>query len=115
MRILSVPDINRIRRRHHDSVEHSMTGMLGLGCALFVSLVLIISSVAVTLFYINLTHDLPSVELLPSLLDPPNGILLQPTTFYDRTGKYEIFKLENPAVEERRFLDLDDTQPTRIH
>lgn len=114
MRILSVPDINRIRRRHHDSVEHSMTGMLGLGCALFMSLMLVISSVSVTLLYLNLTRDLPSVELIPSLLDPPRGILLQPTTFYDRTGKYEIFKLENPAVEERRFLDLDETQPNYL-
>jgi hypothetical protein len=85
--------------------------MLGLGCALFMSLMLVISSVSVTLLYLNLTRDLPSVELIPSLLDPPRGILLQPTTFYDRTGKYEIFKLENPAIEERRFLDLDETQP----
>ena len=36
--------------------------------------------------YADVTRDLPSVEILPRLLNPPDGLLLQPTRIYDRTG-----------------------------
>jgi membrane peptidoglycan carboxypeptidase len=54
--------------------------------------------------YINLTRDLPSVDVLPSLLEPPNGTLLQPTRLYDRTHEHVILTLENPAAIGKQYL-----------
>ena len=55
--------------------------ILSAHCALIITTVLA---------YVNLTTDLPSVETLPILFNPPEGLLLQPTRIYDRTGK-QIF------------------------
>ena len=41
--------------------------------------------------YVSLTRDLPSIEILPHLLNPPDGLLLQPTRIYDRTGENLLF------------------------
>src|SRR5574341_946501 len=41
--------------------------------------------------YVNLTRDLPSVEILPALLNPPDGLLLQPTRIYDRARAHVLF------------------------
>jgi membrane peptidoglycan carboxypeptidase len=62
--------------------------------------------VLLALAYTNLTTGLPSTAILPSLLDSQNGLLLQPTRFYDRTGQTLIYSLENPGIG-RRFLPLD--------
>lgn len=110
MRMLSVADINRIRRRQRDKVERKLRVILGLGCALVLSLIITITSITTAFIYINLTRELPSIESIPALLEPPHGALLQPTTFFDRTGEHVIFKLENPAVKERLFLDLDESK-----
>ncbi|MFO3797212.1 MAG: hypothetical protein ACK8QZ_08015, partial [Anaerolineales bacterium] len=39
------------------------------------------------LAWLYLTSDLPSIETLPILLDPQNGLLLQPTRLYDRHAR----------------------------
>lgn len=114
MRMLSVADINRIRRRQRDRDEHNLSRLIGLGIALLLSLIIAITSISTALIYIDLSRDLPSPELIPALLEPPHGDLLQPTTFFDRTGEHVIFKLENPAIEERLFLDLDQTKSNYI-
>lgn len=49
--------------------------------------------------------SLPNVETLPLLLDRQNGLLLQPTRFFDRTGSRQLSALENPGIA-RRFLPL---------
>ncbi len=56
--------------------------------------------------YADLTAGLPSTAALPALLDPQNGLLLQPTRFYDRSSQTLIYSLENPGIT-RRFLPLD--------
>lgn len=61
-------------------------------------------------YYSTLTSDLPSVELLPILMDSQKGQLLQPTRFYDRTGTKIIYTLENSGIE-RKFLSLDPALP----
>ena len=112
--MLSVPDINRMRRRQREKSERNFSSLFGLGCALFISLLIVVSSITFALIYTDLTRNLPSLESLPALLDPPDGLLLQPTTLYDRTGEYVILKLENPAVIERLFLNLDESQTNFI-
>ncbi|HEX7395202.1 MAG TPA: transglycosylase domain-containing protein [Anaerolineaceae bacterium] len=60
-----------------------------------------------TLAYASLTTGLPSTAILPALLDTKNGLLLQPTQLYDRTGQALLYSLDlRPAVL-RRFLPLD--------
>lgn len=59
--------------------------------------------------YAELTKNLPSIQILPALLDSRDGLLLQPTEFYDRSGQTLIYRLENPGIN-RRYLLLDPQQ-----
>lgn len=79
---------------------------IGLALAILLSLGAVIAGIALGLAYAGLTGDLPSVELLPIMLDSGEGQLLQPTRFYDRTGTHLIYSLENPGIA-RQFLKLD--------
>jgi membrane peptidoglycan carboxypeptidase len=51
-----------------------------------------------------MVSDLPSMDSLPVLLDPPDGLLLQPTTLYDRSGGSIIVRLKNPASEGSQYV-----------
>ena len=77
---------------------------LGLGVGLFLSLLGAILSLAGFWLYSSLTQNLPLPEVLPSLLEPPQGSLLQPTRLYDRTGQHVILTLENPASAGKQYL-----------
>ncbi len=79
---------------------HAPWMRLGLVSALLISLLLVIFTMAGIWYYTDLTRDLPSAHILPSLLEPPNGTLLQPTRLYDRTHEHVILTLENPAAVE---------------
>jgi membrane peptidoglycan carboxypeptidase len=57
---------------------------LGMLLSLLAGALILLSALA----YASLTKDLPSVEALPRLLNPPNGSLLQPTRVYDRSGQH---------------------------
>jgi Membrane carboxypeptidase (penicillin-binding protein) len=57
-------------------------------------------------YYASLTHDLPSIEQLPVLLDKQNGELLQPTRLMDRSGSQALASLENDGIA-RHFLSVD--------
>ena len=84
-------DVIPILRRRRDRRESARRGVeartrrfsLGVGFVLSVLLVLFIFGTV--FFYADLTRDLPSVQALPNLLNPPDGLLLQPTRIYDRT------------------------------
>jgi membrane peptidoglycan carboxypeptidase len=84
---------------------------IGLSCGIFLSLVALLLGALSILAYIELIRDLPSLESLPALLDPPDGLLLQPTRLYDRTGSHLLLTLQNPAAAERQYLTLDTRQP----
>jgi len=60
--------------------------------------------------YVSLTRDLPSIEILPRLLNPPDGLLLQPTRIYDRTGQNLLFTFA-PNDSPRRYVPLSNTNP----
>ena len=65
------------------------------------------------LAYADVTHDLPSVAYLPILLNPPDGLLLQPTRVYDRTGKHLLLAFA-PTDGPRRYLPLNATLPQHL-
>ncbi len=63
--------------------------------------------------YAKIAVDLPSVAILPVLLDPENGELLQPTRLTDRSGTVTLTTLANPGIE-RRYLAVDPDAPQHL-
>lgn len=74
-------------------------------------LLLALSLLALAAAYADLTKGLPSLAQIPQvLLNPQNGLLLQPTQIYDRSGQTLLYSLENSGIA-RRFLPLDTYNP----
>lgn len=63
--------------------------------------------------YADVTRDLPSTQILPILLNPPNGLLLQPTRIYDRTGA-RVLATFAPNETPRRYIPVSDQNPQHI-
>ncbi|MBI5943903.1 MAG: transglycosylase domain-containing protein [Chloroflexi bacterium] len=63
--------------------------------------------------YADITRDLPSVEILPRLLNPPAGILSQPTRIFDRSGQQLLFTFA-PAETSRRYIPINEQNPQHI-
>ena len=81
-----------------------------LTAGMVLSLLIAALIIATAFTYVNLTRDLPSIQVLPTLLNPPDGLLLQPTRIYDRTGKNVIFTFA-PNDAPRRYIPLSETNP----
>ena len=95
-----------IRQRTREA--RARNGLLSAGMILSL---LIAASIMTTVFaYVSLTRDLPSIEILPRLLNPPDGLLLQPTRIYDRTGQNLLFTF-SPNDSPRRYIPLSETNP----
>lgn len=105
----SVYQTTQYRQRRRQAAERSPLGRLGLGCAGLLSLLIALALVAAAWEWSQVTQNLPSIEGLPALLDPPDGALLQPTRIYDRSGQHLLLELSNPAAPERKFLYLPDS------
>ena len=88
---------------------------VGLISGLLISLLLVIITMAGIGYYIDLTRNLPSVDILPTLLEPPNGILLKPTRLYDRTHEHVILTLENPAAAGAQYLHLETNSQAGVN
>ncbi|WKZ46610.1 MAG: transglycosylase domain-containing protein [Anaerolineales bacterium] len=84
-----------------------------LSAGMIFSLLLAAFIITSAFAYISLTRDLPSVQTLPILLNPPNGLLLQPTRIYDRTGDNLLF-IFAPDDSTRRYIPLGDTNPQHL-
>jgi len=65
------------------------------------------------IFYANLVRGLPSIGALPVLLNPPDGILLQPTRLYDRSGQV-LLKTLAPSESPRRYIPYDPGNPQHL-
>jgi membrane carboxypeptidase/penicillin-binding protein len=63
--------------------------------------------------YADVTRGLPSTEILPRLLNPPDGLLLQPTRIYDRTGT-QLLATFAPDAAPRRYIPVSDQNPQHI-
>src|SRR5512142_104236 len=89
---------NRLKERQGSRRRWRLMGGVGLG--ILVSILVAILILLGALAYADLTRDLPNVALLPALLNPPDGLLLQPTRVYDRTGQHLLFTFssESPSA-----------------
>ena len=111
--------IRTILRRRRDrraasrrSVE-KRTQRIALGFGFVFSVFLALAILGITFFYANLTQDLPSITILPQLLNPPDGLLQQPTRIYDRTGTH-LLKTFAPSESPRRYIPLDKQNPQHL-
>jgi len=105
--------ILRARRERRLSKQRSReararNGILSAGTIL--SLIIAVLIILTAFTYVSLTRDLPSTEILPQLLNPPDGFLLQPTRIYDRSRENIIFTFA-PDDSPRRYIPLSDTNP----
>ncbi len=102
-----MPDVSkiiRIRQQQRTRQQRSPWLKLGLASGVVVSLLMVTLSLIGGRWYIELTRDLPSVETLASLLEPPKRPLFQSTRLYDRTAEHIILTLENPAAANKQYL-----------
>jgi membrane peptidoglycan carboxypeptidase len=100
----------RERRLSRQHVRQARARNAFLIVGMFLSLLIASAILGTAYAYINLTRDLPAVEMLPALLNPPDGLLLQPTRIYDRTGRNLLFTF-SPDDSTRRYIPLSDTNP----
>jgi membrane peptidoglycan carboxypeptidase len=104
-----------IRRRRHGfrSGGGEASRMLPAWAVIFLCIFVVVVSISLIeagWLFSSLTRDLPSTEGLPTWLDREKGSLLEPTRFYDRSGKTILSTLENPGLP-RKFLSVDPSQP----
>jgi hypothetical protein len=95
---------HRWQERYQRSIHLRLLG----GWNVFLAIVGVLLAVAlfiIGLAYAGLTYDLPSHQTLPVLLNNQNGMLLQPTRLYDRSGQVLLLSLENPGIP-RRYLSV---------
>jgi membrane peptidoglycan carboxypeptidase len=87
--------------------------MGGIGFGILISLLGAFLILLAALAYADLTRGLPNVDLLPILLNPPDGLLLQPTRVYDRSGKHLMLTFA-PNDKVRRYLPLNPQSPQHL-
>ncbi|HEX5942867.1 MAG TPA: transglycosylase domain-containing protein [Anaerolineales bacterium] len=97
------------RQRASEYRTRSTLLSLGMILSLLTAALIIVTAFA----YVSLTRDLPSIGILPTLLNPPDGLLLQPTRIYDRTGENILFTF-SPNDSQRRYLPLSATNPQHL-
>jgi membrane peptidoglycan carboxypeptidase len=108
----TIPILRERRRRRilkqHKGEARQRNAFLSAGMILSLLIAALILAAAFT--YVSLTRDLPSVQILPALLSPPGGLLLQPTRITDRTGENDLFTFA-PDDSPRRYIPLGDSNP----
>lgn len=106
--------IIRSRKRGRVKGRQNPAGRAGLITAVALSLAIAIAIIFAAFLFPRIAQDLPSVKLLETLLAPSAGELLTPTRLYDRTGSEILWSLENPLLEERKYIPLDTLTETKI-
>jgi len=96
-----------MRQERQLRARRDPTSRIGLGCVTLLSLLAAIGAIAITLAYTNLSRGLPSLDALPALLNPADGVLRQPTRIYDSSGEHILLTLENPAAQNSQYLSVE--------
>ena len=103
----------RERRLAKQQANESRKRSLFVSAGMILSLVIAALIIVTAFAYVSLTRDLPSIQTLPILLNPPNGLLLQPTRIYDRTREHILFTFA-PDDSPRRYIPLSDANPQHL-
>ena len=111
----SLPILRARRGRRLSRMQKKERGSLSIALSAGILFSLILAGLILTaaLTYAGLTQALPSVEELPRLLNPPDGLLLRPTRVYDRTGTHLLltFGVDDST---RSYITLDESNPQHI-
>lgn len=110
----SVTHILRIRKQQRGIKQRNILVQIGLGFAVLVSLLSIICGIGLTITYAQITRELPPLEMLPQLVEPPTGALLEPTRIFDRSEEHVLLTLQNPAITERRYLHIQNNRGPQL-
>ena len=100
--------IMRFRNNKRRRDRSNPLGTIGLLITVFLSLAATILVFLLVFRYSLITEDLPSPDMLASLLDAPRGSLLEPTRIYDQNGETVLWRFENPAIDYRQNIRLTD-------
>ncbi|HEY3475853.1 MAG TPA: transglycosylase domain-containing protein [Anaerolineales bacterium] len=103
----------RERRLTRQHIREARTRSLLLSAGMVLSLLIAALIITGAFAYVSLTRDLPSAQTLPALLNPPDGLLLQPTRIYDRTGDHILYTFA-PREAPRRYIPLSKTNPQHL-
>ncbi len=96
-------DLNRVmirRNRHKTEKAGRLSNRLkpaGFGLLLALSLVMAAVVLGVSWLYASVTAGLPSVQVVESFFNPADGLILQPSRLYDRSGQTGLLTLDNPG------------------
>ena len=105
------------RRRKRQLVRQrtfsSRTGQAAWVLGFLVVLVLSSGVLITSRLYAGLTSDLPPISQLPTLLNPDDGLLMQPTRLYDRTGLRLLYTLQDAGAQ-RKYLVFDPQKPDHL-
>ena len=112
--ILAITRQRHFRRKKSSGSAQQRVQRTVLGFGFIVSAVLVVSILAGVWVYASLTSGLPPIEELPVLLNSNNGLLLQPTRFYDRTGQHLLAVL-SPTDAARRYIPYSQLPGTLIN
>ncbi len=111
----TLPILRSRRERRLEKQRASSNRLRGvlLSVGMLISLILGALIILGAFAYADITRDLPSVEILPSLFNPPNGLLLEPTRIYDRTGLQLLYTFA-PVNTPRRYIPINEQNPQHI-
>lgn len=111
--ILPVLRARRERRLEKQQRNENRTRGAILSGGIILSLVLGLLIILGAFTYADVTRDLPSTDILPRLLNPPDGLLLQPTRVYDRTGT-QLLATFAPDDSPRRYIPISEQNAQHI-
>ncbi len=97
------------KQKRNENRSRGAVLSLGLILSLVLGLFIILGAFA----YADVTRDLPSTQILPILLNPPDGLLLQPTRIYDRTG-LQLLATFSPNESPRRYIPVSEQNAQHI-
>lgn len=106
--VLSPLAIIRARETRRSRASHNPMIYLGWGIALLISLGAVVLVFTFTIGYLHLVRDLPSIDLLPLLLEGEQAQLREPTRLFDRTGEEVLLTLQDPNAVEGDYLLLEN-------
>ena len=111
----SLPILRRRRERRlneRQQAENRLSRTFLMGGALL-AIVLALTIIGFAFGYAALTANLPSADLLPTLLNGADGSLLQPTRIYDRSGQHLLAVLA-PEDAPRAYIPIDPNAPEHL-
>ena len=111
--ILPILRSRRERRLDRQRKQSARVRSVVLTTGMVLSILLAVFIFTGALTYAEYTRELPSVTLLPHLLNPPAGLLLQPTRIYDRNG-LQLLHTFAPVESTRRYIPLSEQNPQHL-